>query len=255
MVKISNYIISDLLKSRVLVGYLLLMSAIGWGTFLMESQSEKALLILMQVTLFILPMICMIFSTVYYYNSMEFIRLILAQPISRDKVISGFYTGLSSALLLCFLLGVSIPLLLFYPTVESAYLILGGCLLTLVFTAIALFIGTFINDKAKGMGVSILVWVIFGVLYDALLLFLMFQFSDYPIEKFTLILSFLNPIDIARILIIIKTESAAMLGLSGSLFRNFFGSSLGLCASILVLAGWCGLPFLFTLRKFLRKDF
>lgn len=254
MLKVSKYILGDLIKNRVLVGYALLLALIGWGTFLLESQPEKALLILMQVTLFALPLIAMVFSTVYYYNSLEFIMLILGQPVSRAKVIGGFYLGLCTALIFSFLVGVCIPLLVYYPGIESISLILGGTLLTIIFTALALLVGTSVADKAKGMGVTLLTWVIFAILYDGLLLFLMYQFGDYPIEKGVLILSFLNPIDIARILIIMKTESAAMLGLSGAVFRDFFGSTLGLIISLAALIIWSSLPFLLARRKFIKKD-
>ena len=180
--------------------------------------------------------------------------LILGQPVSRAKVIGGFYFGLCAALVLSFLVGVCVPLLVYYPGLESVILMVGGALLTVTFTALALLVGTSISDKAKGMGITLLTWVIFTIMYDGILLFLMYQFGDYPIERGVLALSFLNPIDIARILIIMKTESAAMLGLSGAVFRDFFGSALGMLISLVALILWSVLPFLLARRKFIKKD-
>jgi Cu-processing system permease protein len=69
-----------------------------------------------------------------------------------------------------------------------------------------------------------------------------------------LIASFLNPIDIARILIIINTEAYALMGLSGALFTQFFGTSLGVGVSFTVLLIWVFIPFFLAWRKFLKMD-
>ena len=254
MQKVSYYVLSDLIKNRVILGYVLLLAAAGWGIFIIESQPEKALLVLMQITLLALPLITMVFATIYYYNSQEFITLLLTHPIARRTVIVSFFVGLSVAFVAGFLVSVGLPLLLFYPTAESVFLILSGVLLTLIFIAIALYLSTLVQDKARGMGATLLLWAFFTFLYDGLLLFFMYQFGEYPIEKSVLVLSLLNPIDIARVAIIMKTEASALLGLSGAVFRNFFGSSIGMLVSFGVLLLWVVVPYGLAQRRFLRKD-
>jgi Cu-processing system permease protein len=254
MRSVSYYIAGDLLRNRVIIAYTLLLAVTGWGTFLIESQPEKAILILMQATLLVLPLIAMVFATIYYYNSQDFISLLLAQPIGRSTVMKSFYLGLNTSLILGFWIGIGVPLLIFYPSADSMILMLSGTLLLMVFTAIALFTATMFRDKARGMGATLLLWVFFVFIFDGLLLFLMYQFADYPIEKAMLIASFFNPIDIARILIIIKTEASALMGLSGALFTKFFGTSLGVGVSFTVLLIWVFIPFLLAWRKFLKMD-
>lgn len=254
MQKISFHIFSDLIRNKALVGYILLLSAVGWGVFMLETHPEKALLALMQVTLLVLPMICMVFATIYYYNSLEFILLLLAQPIKRSTLIGGFFIGLSTAFSLSFLLGIGLPLLVFHPSTESLILVLSGILLSLIFCAIALFVSTHTQDKARGMGVTLLVWAFLAFIYDGLLLLFMYQLSEYPIEKTVLVFTFFNPVDIARIFIIMKTEASAMLGLSGAVFQKFFGSTTGNITAVISLLVWTTIPFYFTKRKFLRKD-
>lgn len=254
MWKVSYFILGDLIRNRVVLGYVVLLSVIGWGTFALESQPEKALLVLMQVTLLALPLIVMIFATIYYYNSLEFILLILAQPIARSTVITSIFTGLMVAFSLGFLLGMGLPLVIFYPSNESGLLILSGILLTMLFIAIALYVSTLMRDKSKGMGLALLLWAFFSFIFDGTMLFLMYQFADYPIEKGVLVLSLFNPIDIARILVIMKTEASAMLGLSGAVFRDFFGSSTGVLVSVGTLIIWVIVPFWLARKRFLRKD-
>src|SRR5690606_17512285 len=124
-----------------------------------------------------------------------------------------------------------LPLLLFYPGMATTILLASGLLLIGIFTAISLWICTAQHDRVKGMGITLILWAFFAFLFDGILLFLMFRFSEFPIEKLILALSFLNPFDIARIAVIMQTDASALLGLSGAVFRDFFGSSAGLLIS------------------------
>lgn len=74
---------------------------------------------------------------------------------------------------------------------------------------------------------AIFIWLFFSILYDGILLLIMFQFSDYPIEKLIIVLSSFNPVDISRILILIHTDYSALMGYSGALFKEFLGSQKG----------------------------
>ena len=110
------------------------------------------------------------------------------------------------------------------------------------------------RDKAKGIGVSILLWLYFSIIFDGLVLFILFQFADYPLERPMIGLTALNPIDLARILILLKMDVSVMMGYTGAIFKDFFGTQAGLIASFVVLLVWVIMPAWFSLRKFNRKD-
>jgi len=110
------------------------------------------------------------------------------------------------------------------------------------------------RDKARGIGISILIWLFFSLLFDGLVLFLMFQFSDYPIEKAMIGVSAMNPIDLARIFIILQLDVSAMLGYTGAIFKEFFGSQIGTWMGFLILCLWVMVPYWISLRRFVRKD-
>lgn len=221
---------------------------------MIQSYPQKALLTLMEISILAVPLVCMIFSTIYYYNSLEFILLLLTQPVERKTITRAFFWSLGLVFLACYLLGIGVPLLLMHYSTESLTLLLSGSLLTLIFTSLALFICTLTKDKARGMGFTLLLWAFFAIIYDGLLLYLMYQFSEYPIEKGVLFLSFLNPIDIGRILVIMQTEAAALLGYSGAIFRDFFGSSTGYLVSTAAMLVWSLVPFWGARKVFGRKD-
>ena len=94
----------------------------------------------------------------------------------------------------------------------------------------------------------------FSLLFDGLVLFLFFQFADYPIEKIVVGLSALSPVDMCRILILLRLDVAAMLGMTGAVFKDNFGSGGGLLLSFGILALWIIIPFIISLKKFRKKD-
>jgi hypothetical protein len=57
-----------------------------------------------------------------------------------------------------------------------------------------------------------MIWFYFALIYDGLILLILFSFSDYPLEKITLLLSALNPIDLGRISIMLKMDVSALMG-------------------------------------------
>eukprot|EP01137_Pigoraptor_chileana_P008213 Opistho-2@54739 len=129
-----------------------------------------------------------------------------------------------------------------------------GILLSIIFVAIAMLAAVKTRDKAKGIGVAILLWVYFSILFDGLVLFLLFQFSDYPLEKAMVGVSALNPIDLSRILILLQLDVSAMMGYTGAIFKDFFGTITGMLISLLVLLTWVSLPVWLSIRNFNRKD-
>lgn len=254
MFNISKIIVRDLWKNKAVIAYGILMLTFGWGIFAIEDQPEKAILSLLRIILFVQPLITLLFAGMYYYNSQEFILLLAAQPIRRQTLFLGIFAGLSFVFTLIFLLSIGLPVLLFSPNVEGLSLLLAGGLLIFVFTALALLVSVHFTDKARGMGFALLVWSFFAFVYDGLLLLFMYQLADYPIERPVLGLTFLNPVDVARIFVISKTEASALLGLSGAVFQNFFGSFRGAITAVMVLLIWVSVPFALAYRKFNRKD-
>jgi Cu-processing system permease protein len=70
-----------------------------------------------------------------------------------------------------------------------------------------------------------------------------------------LILAMVNPIDMARVFLLIKVDMAALMGYTGAVFERFFGGNQGVLVSLAVLLLWTVLPFWAGLRRFVRKDF
>ena len=130
----------------------------------------------------------------------------------------------------------------------------AGIVLSVIFSAIALFAAVLIRDKAKGIGIAILLWLYFSLLFDGLVLFILFQFEDYPLDKFMVGISAFNPIDLCRIFILLQMDASALMGYTGALFKNFFGSAAGSIIATVILLLWIVIPAWLSVRKFERKD-
>lgn len=254
MQRIIKYIILDILKNKIVIAYTLLLALISWGIFGLEDNSTKGTLTILNAILLIVPMVSIIFSTIYLYNSTEFIELLLSQPIQRKKIWSSVFVGLSLSMASSFLLGCGIPLLLFTPFDLAITMILTGVFISVIFVALAFFTVVNTRDKAKGIGISIMLWLFFAVIFDGIVLFLLFQFADYPIEKIMVGLTAFSPLDLARITILLKIDVSAMMGYTGAIFKDFFGTTLGMFISIVVMVLWVFLPFKYSLMKFKKMD-
>ena len=252
--KIQRFIVADILKNRIVLAYTFLLAVLSWSVFSLEDDSHKGVLTLLNLVLLTTPLVSIIFTTIYLYNSAEFIELLLSQPIRRGRIWTGLFLGLFFSLALAFMIGAGIPILLYVPGPPAVILFVMGVLISAVFVALGFLCAILSRDKARGIGISILLWLFFSLLFDGLVLFLLFQFADYPIEKAMVAVSAMNPIDLARIFIILQLDVSAMLGYTGAIFKDFFGTGPGAAIGFSLLCLWVIIPYWVSRRMFVRKD-
>lgn len=260
MIKILKYSFYDLMRSRWSYIYFLFYLALGFILLFLNQDVSKAVITLLNIIIVLTPLIGTLFGVMYYYNSREFTELLLAQPIKRSNIFLGQYLGISFSLSLSFVVGLGIPFLaygLFQSTEIFNFftLLLIGAMLTFIFVALAFILALFFEDRIKGFGIAIITWLFFAVIYDGIFLILMLVFDDYPLDKFALGATIFNPIDLSRILIILKLDISALLGYTGAVFQNFFGTGLGMFFSLTLLMLWILFPILIIIYKSKKKDF
>jgi len=254
MMKIIKYVIIDILRNRIILAYTLFLLLLSLSIFNLEDNSAKGLLSLLNIVLIIVPLVSILFSAIYVYNSAEFLELLVSQPLKRRTIWLSIFSGLSFSLALSFFIGVGIPVILYEFTPTGLIMLLVGLLLSVIFVAIAMLATVKTRDKAKGIGIAILLWLYFSILFDGLVLFILFQFADYPLEKAMIGISALNPIDLSRILVLLKMDVSALMGYTGAVFKDFFGTTAGFLIALGVMFLWIAFPAWLSLRKFDRKD-
>lgn len=258
--KVLKYSFSDLIRSRWSYVYLMFYLVLGFTLLFLNSNLSKAIITLMNIVVILTPLIGTIFGVMYYYNSREFTELLLAQPIKRSSIFLGQYMGISFSLTISLVTGLGVPFLiygLFQSSVilDFIMLLLSGAFLTFIFVAISVNIALLNTNKIKGFGYAILMWLFFAVIYDGIFLISLVLFDDYPLDQFTLAASLFNPIDLSRILILLKLDISALLGYTGALFQKFFGTYLGSFISFGTLSLWVIIPVSLMIRFSNRKDF
>lgn len=260
MFKILKYSFYDLMRSRWSYVYFFFYLVLGFVLLFLNNDVSKAIITLMNVIIVLTPLIGTIFGVMYYYNSKEFTELLLAQPIKRNKIFMGQYLGIAISLTLSLVLGLGIPFLIYglaKSTVifDFSLLLITGAFLNFIFVALAYNIAISYENKIKGFGYAILMWLFLAVVYDGLFLISLVLFDDYPLDKFALIGTMLNPIDLSRILIILKSDLSALLGYTGAVFNQFFGTNIGISISLFTLCLWVLFPIARISYKLRKKDF
>ena len=254
MLRIIRIVFSDIFKNKTTMFFILALAIMSWASFFIENNVHKGLLTIMNVVLFVVPLMSLLFSTVYMHNCREFIILLLSQPVARSTIWQGIYAGVSLSLCSAYLFGAGIPILIYSFNSLGLFMIFMGLALTLVFVSLAFLICSFVSDKSKGVGIALVLWLLFAIIYDGLTLFILFQFSDYPIDNFMIATLMFNPIDLARLQMLIQLDVSAIMGYAGAVFKNFLGITRGMIVTVIVMIFWIALPYYLSIRRFNRKD-
>ncbi|MBI2279341.1 MAG: ABC transporter permease [Bacteroidetes bacterium] len=260
MFKIIKYSFYDLMRSRWSYVYFAFYFALGFVLLFLNNDINKAVITLMNIIIVLTPLIGTIFGVMYYYNSKEFTELLLAQPIKRNRIFLGQYLGVSFSLALSLVLGLGVPFVIYglfnSPAIfDFVLLLITGTFLNFIFVALAFNIALSNENRIKGFGYAILMWLFLAVVYDGLFLISLVIFNEYPLDKISLFATMFNPIDLSRILIILKLDISALLGYTGAVFQQFFGTLLGMIISFVVLSFWVILPVGRIALKANKKDF
>lgn len=253
--KLLKYIIFDLLRSKVILFYAIFLFIFTYLVIYLGSDVSKALVSILNIVLLLVPLVSIIFGTMYFYNMREFMELLLAQPVSRRNIFLGEYVGLSLSLSVGFVIGTGVPLLIFGINKSSFFLLMVGSLLTFVFVGLSFLASVLTNDKVKGIGISILIWFYMSIIFDGLILLILFLFDEYPLEKALLVLITLNPIDLGRIMILLNLDISVLMGYTGALYKKIFGTWIGMGSSFTLLILWIIIPAFIALKIFNKKDF
>ena len=258
---IISYQWKDLFRDKWLIGYALIYLILTDALIRFGGGGPKALLSLSNIMLLFVPLVSLIYGVLYLYQSREFVELLLAQPLDRRSLFAGLFGGLAIPLCAAFVLGAGLPL--FYTGVwvqtgvNTLLTVFGlGVALSLIFVGLGFLFGLrYFEERVKGFGFALVSWLFLAVLYDGLILLFVSTFSAYPLEKAMIGLSIINPIDLARIGVLLKFDISALMGYTGAVFNQFFGSSLGLIVALGCILIWIAVPAWSGLRLFGKKDF
>jgi len=229
-----------------------LTSGIGFFT----SDPAKTVSSILSFLVLLIPLILLLFTVIDYYNDKDFISLILSYPIGREDVFLGKTISRILSLSLAWTSGYLLPMILKGWFSDAVFwLYLAGLILTFSIVPIGLLFGILCDEKITGISLAVIFWFSVTILYDTVILLISLNFSEYPVEKVVIPLIFLNPVDLARILVVRSLDIAALMGYTGALFDEIFKGILGLFLILLSLSIWTILPTYLAYNIFKKKDF
>lgn len=258
--KIAGTQARDALRSSWILVYAGSFLLLTEGLLRFSGGDARAVLSLGTASLMVIPLATLILSCIHVYNSREFTEVLLAQPMRRRTLFAGLYLGLAVPTAAAFLAGVGLPFLARGggdPAQHGAVITLlaVGAAMTLIFTGIAFCIALLADDRLKGVGLALGLWLLVSVLYDGIVLTLVALLSDYPIERPLLGVMLTNPVDLGRVLLLLRLDVAALMGYTGAVFERFFGTAGGTLLAAAMLLVWIAWPVAAAARLFQRKNF
>lgn len=259
MLNIFKYCAKDMLRSRWTWTYAGFFTLIMSALLFIGGGGEKVVISLMNVVLFLVPLITLIYALMYFYQVREYVEVLLAQPVSRTAVFGGYFWGFTTVLGAAAIVGLAVPTLFGYLsiwTLSAWWVLLTATLvLNIIFVACALWLVLKYDNRLRGFGMGLLLWLLLAVVYDGLVLVVLVVFEGYPLETTALALTVINPIDLARIVLIFQMDYSAMMGFTGAVFEKFFGSSWGSLIIAIILVVWTSVPIFLSMRKAKLRDF
>lgn len=258
--RIVQHQLSNVLRSRWLIGYGLFFLLVTDALLRFGDGGTRAALSLANVVLLLVPLVGVVFGTIYVYDGREFTELLLAQPVRRRQLFAGLYLGLAVPLSLAVVVGIAVPVAMHGALADGGTsalvaLLAMAVVLTGTFTAIACVLALSCEDRVRGLGSAVAVWLALAVLYDGVVLMLATMLSHLPIERAMIVGMMANPIDLARVILLLQFDVSALMGYTGAVFRNLFGSGAGIALASAALVLWLAGPVLLGARVFSRRDF
>lgn len=247
--------LKNIIRGRWIFVYSAILALLSYFLVSLGGSSLRLSFSILNIVAYLVPLVTLLYSAIYWYNSEKFVNLILIQSIPRKIVYFSRYLALCLSMVFGLLLGL-VPVGVFYEITGSAFFLLVsiGVILTLIFVAVSQCLVVFIKDKTLGLGAAFLVWIYLSVIHDGLMFLMMMLFNQYPLKWPVLILTFLNPVNLSRVLLMSEMNLVQLMGFSGAIFQDLFSLHLGTAVAAVVLTIWLVVPLVLGLFKFKSKD-
>lgn len=185
---------------------------------------------LLNLVLLLFPLVSLFQGVTSLTSERGALALLLAQPVTRAEVLVGKFVGLSLTLVTSTLAGFGLAGLLIAWRMGGAdagryvALTLIACALGVCFLAIAMAIAVLAGSRARALGLAVAVWFVSVILYDLVVVGAAVMIGAKQLSAWLLVMLFLNPVDLARVLGILSLDSAMAFGATGASLMRLLGA-------------------------------
>lgn len=215
---------------------------------------------LLNLVLILFPLVALFLGTSSMTSERGALELLLSQPVSRSEVMVGKFVGLALTLVASTLVGFGAAGLVIGARTGGAdvgrFLALTGlsCALEVAFLSVAMLLSALTSSRVRALGAAVAVWFTTVILYDLLVVGGAVLVGAKQLSAALVLLLFLNPVDLVRVLGIISLDSMTAFGATGASLIRMFGATGALVALVVALLAWMVLPLALALRRFRRAD-
>lgn len=197
---------------------------------------------MLNLVMIIVPVVALVAGGQSLCGDPGYFEFLASQPLGRTDILLGKVLGLFAALAVMTVVGFGLGGLIIALKTQSAgiwkYFIFVGISLALglVFVALAALLSIMAHRKPMAIVTGLILWLFFLFIYDLIVLSASY-YIDEAYLRTMLYLSLLgNPIDIARVVVLMSVGGEAALGAAGAGLLRMFG---GAVTSAISAAGLC----------------
>ncbi|MFA5535696.1 MAG: ABC transporter permease subunit [Bacillota bacterium] len=217
---------------------------------------------LLNLVLYLLPLIALVMGGAAVAGEKESgsLHVLLVHPVSKAEVIVGKFLGLGLALMAAILTGfggAGIVIALKVGTMSMGdYLtfVILSMVLGLTFLSIALLLSVVTSRRAQAMGLAIFAWFLMVLVYDFLAIGVASMQQIKIVIPLLLTLLLLNPVDMVRVLVILRLGGETTFGPTLAALTRTISSTSGDFLLILVLFLWVVIPLILAVAAFGRRQ-
>lgn len=249
-----GYELREVIISRWFLFYVVGLNLILHTLLYFTNQVEQVYGSVLNAVLYFNFIAIFLFSLLTWQNSLDFVSLVLSQPVNRRDVFwarlvafigsVSLFTGSSLVIQLVTSMD-AIPLLHLLGTQLAVQVIAAG---------LGFMIAIAIEDRLKAVAVAAALLLVLGFALDALSLGIMIQFSAFPLERTILLLSLLNPLSLLKYQNLMEQNNSLWIGYAGVLLTRSWHSGLLQVLSVAALIFWMVVPTALSAWFFNKKD-
>jgi Cu-processing system permease protein len=237
-------------------------SAVSGTVVLLESAQIFSGLVTLAV--FILPLGAILLSYDSFVGERESgtLLLLLTYPLARWHLVCGKLLGHAYVMITACVMGFGTTALLLLAFVEEharhaliigfIHLIFSGILLSLVFVLLGYCVSLSVREKAKALGVLLLLWFVLVLVYDLVLLTALVSLAEVFNRQLFNLLILINPTDLFRALNLLANPADSLSAKSS--LALIAQTGMGPVLMYAMLATWIGLLGLLASWIFSRQE-
>ncbi len=259
------------LRSRWMLGFGILFAALVVGvsyyglTFLgYEAEFQdfyRTTVTMLNLVLIIVPVVALVAGGQSLCSDPGYFEFLTSQPVSRTQILVGKVAGLFAALTIMTVFGFSLGGLIVALKTQSEgiwkYSIFVGTSITLglVFIAFSAMLSILANRKPMAIVTALILWFFFLFVYDLIVLSASYYVQEAYLRKMLYFSLLGNPIDMARVVVLMAVGGEAALGAAGAgLLRMFGGAVTSAISAAVLFIGWIGVPLVIAAVVFRTQD-